>query len=50
MIVLLRRWRSDRRYRATLGALSRLSRSQLAELGIRPYEVRRLAREAARVA
>lgn len=45
----IRRWRSDRRYRSTLRALRSLSARQLSELGIRPFEIQRLAREAARV-
>ena len=44
-----RRWRSDRRYRSTLRALRSLSAQQLGELGIRPFEIQRLAREAARM-
>jgi len=48
MTQILRRWRSDRRYRATLQALCGMSDRQLAELGIRPFEVDHLAREAAR--
>lgn len=43
----LRRWRSDRRYKATLRALSNLTARQLSELGIRPVDIQRLAREAA---
>lgn len=43
-----RRWRSDRRYRSTLRELSSLSARQLSELGIRPVEIQRLARAAAR--
>ena len=46
----LRRWRSDRRYRVTLRALQSLTARQLGELGIRPFEIQRLAREAARTA
>jgi uncharacterized protein YjiS (DUF1127 family) len=46
----LRRWRSCRRYRTTLRALSSLTVGQLSELGIRPMEIHHLAREAARVA
>lgn len=49
MTQTLRRWRSCRRYRSTLRALQSLSAQQLGELGIRPYEIKRLAREAARV-
>lgn len=48
MTKILRRWRSDRRYRATLLALSGMSDRQLAELGISPFEVDHLAREVAR--
>ena len=44
----LRRWRSGRRYRTTLRALSSLTARQLRELGIRPVEIQHLAREAAR--
>jgi uncharacterized protein YjiS (DUF1127 family) len=44
----IRRWRSARRYRATLRALRGLTARQLNELGIRPVEIQRLAREAAR--
>ena len=43
-----RRWRSTRRYKATLRALSSLTARQLSELGIRPVEIQHLAREAAR--
>jgi uncharacterized protein YjiS (DUF1127 family) len=43
-----RRWRSDRRYRSTLRELNSLSARQLSELGIRPVEIQRLARAAAR--
>ena len=43
-----RRWRSDRQYRATLRELHSLTARQLRELGIRPVEIQRLAREAAR--
>jgi uncharacterized protein YjiS (DUF1127 family) len=46
----LRRWRSDRRYRSTLRALQSLTARQLSELGIRPFEIQRLAREASKVA
>ncbi len=46
----LRRWRSGRRYKATLRALSTLSARQLSELGIRPVEIQHLAREAAKFA
>jgi uncharacterized protein YjiS (DUF1127 family) len=49
MTKTLRRWRSDRRYRSTLRALRSLTARQLGELGIRPFEIQRLAREAARV-
>jgi uncharacterized protein YjiS (DUF1127 family) len=49
MTKVLRRWRSDRRYRTTLRALSTLTARQLSELGIRPVEINRLAREAARL-
>ena len=45
----LRRWRSDRRYRSTLRALQSLSERQLCELGIRPFEIQHLAREASRL-
>jgi uncharacterized protein YjiS (DUF1127 family) len=45
-----RRWRSDRRYRATVRELLGLSARQLSELGIRPAHIQRLAREAARAA
>ena len=48
MTETLRRWRSDRRYRATLRELRSLTARQLTELGIRPVEIQRLAREAAR--
>ncbi|HEX9904433.1 MAG TPA: DUF1127 domain-containing protein [Propylenella sp.] len=48
MTETLRRWRSERRYRATLRALRGLSARQLKELGIRASEIQRLAREAAR--
>jgi uncharacterized protein YjiS (DUF1127 family) len=44
----LRRWRSCRRYRTTLRALSSLTARQLSELGIRPVEIHYLARETAR--
>ena len=44
----IRRWRSERRYRTTLRELHRLSARQLNELGIRPIEIQRLAREASR--
>lgn len=44
-----RRWRSDRRYRATLRALTSLTTLQLRELGIRPVEIPHLACEAAKV-
>ncbi len=50
MTKTLRRWRSCRRYRSTLRALSSLTANQLGELGIRPVEIHYLAREAARVA
>lgn len=43
-----RRWRSDRRYRSTLRELHSLTARELRELGIRPVEIQRLAREAAR--
>ena len=43
-----RRWRSDRQYRTTLRELRNLTARQLSELGIRPVEIQRLAREAAR--
>jgi len=43
-----RRWYSDRRYKATLRELRSLTARQLRELGIRPVEINRLAREAAR--
>ena len=46
----IRRWRSERRYRATLRQLRNLSMRQLRELGIRPSEIQRLALEAARIA
>ena len=49
MTSTLRRWRSGRRYRSTLRALRSLTARQLGELGIRPFEIQRLAREAARV-
>jgi uncharacterized protein YjiS (DUF1127 family) len=45
-----RRWLSGRRYRTTLRALRSLSARQLSELGIRPFEIQHLAREAARFA
>jgi uncharacterized protein YjiS (DUF1127 family) len=48
MTKTLRRWRSERRYRTTLRELRGLSARQLRELGIRPMEIQRLAREAAR--
>jgi uncharacterized protein YjiS (DUF1127 family) len=48
MTETFRRWRSDRRYRSILRALRSLSAQQLGELGIRPFEIQRLAREAAR--
>jgi uncharacterized protein YjiS (DUF1127 family) len=48
MTKTLRRWRSCRRYRSTLRALSGLTARQLSELGIRPVEIQHLAREAAR--
>jgi uncharacterized protein YjiS (DUF1127 family) len=48
MTGILRRWRSSRRYRAILRALSALTAGQLQELGIRPVEINHLAREAAR--
>jgi len=48
MTKTLRRWRSCRRYRSTLRALSGLTARQLSELGIRPVEIKHLAREAAR--
>lgn len=44
-----RRWRSDRRYRVILRELRSLTARQLSELGIRPVEIQRLAREAARI-
>lgn len=43
-----RRWRSERRFRATLRALHGLTPRQLSQLGIRPHEINRLAREASR--
>ena len=46
----LRRWRSERRYRATLRELRGLTARQLSELGIRHTEIQRLAREAAQTA
>ena len=46
----LRRWRSCRRYRTTLRALSSLTAGELRELGIRPVEIHHLAREASRLA
>ena len=49
MTETIRRWRSDRRYRMTLRELHGLTTRQLRELGIRPAEIQRLAREAARV-
>ncbi len=49
MTETFRRWRSSRRYRTTLRELRSLSARQLSELGIRPVEIQRLAREAARV-
>ena len=49
MTKTLRRWRSERRYRATLRELRGLSARQLRGLGIRPVEIQRLAREAARL-
>lgn len=45
----IRRWRSERRYRTTLRELHGLTARQLRELGIRPMEIQRLAREVARV-
>jgi uncharacterized protein YjiS (DUF1127 family) len=42
------RWRSERRYRATLRALRGLSVRELTELGIRPADIHRLARAATR--
>ncbi len=48
MTSTLRRWRSNRRYRTILRELHDLSARQLGELGIRPVEIHRLAREAAR--
>lgn len=50
MTKTLRRWRSNRRYKSTLRALRNLTERQLGELGIRPFEIQRLAREAARTA
>ena len=47
MTETFRRWRSDRRYKSTLRELRGLSARQLSELGIRPAEIQRLAREAA---
>jgi uncharacterized protein YjiS (DUF1127 family) len=49
MTETFRRWRSDRRYRSILRALRSLSAQQLGELGIRPFEIQRLAREASRM-
>jgi uncharacterized protein YjiS (DUF1127 family) len=46
----IRRWRSERRYRETLRELRAMSARQLSELGIRPLEIQRLAREVARAA
>jgi uncharacterized protein YjiS (DUF1127 family) len=50
MTKMLRNWRSERRYRVTLRELRGLTASQLSELGIRPVEIQRLAREAAQLA
>jgi uncharacterized protein YjiS (DUF1127 family) len=43
-----RRWLSSRRYRTTVRELRSLTVRQLSELGIRPAEINRLAREVAR--
>jgi len=50
MCQTIRRWRLDRRYRATVRELSSLTVGQLRELGIRPAEIHRLAFESARAA
>jgi uncharacterized protein YjiS (DUF1127 family) len=50
MTKMLRTWRSERRYRTTLRELRELTACQLRELGIRPMEIQRLAREAAQFA
>jgi uncharacterized protein YjiS (DUF1127 family) len=50
MTKILRNWRSERRYRATLRELRGLTARQLSELGIRPVEIQRLAREATQFA
>lgn len=44
----IRRWRAERRYRTTLRELRGLTERELRQLGIRPSEIRRLARDAAR--
>jgi uncharacterized protein YjiS (DUF1127 family) len=47
---VIRRWRCERRYRETLRELRALSALQLSELGIRPMQIKHLAREVARSA
>jgi uncharacterized protein YjiS (DUF1127 family) len=47
MTEIYRRWRFDRRYRTTVRELRGLTARQLSELGIRPADIQRLAREAA---
>ena len=42
-----RRWRAKRRYRTTLRELRNLSLRELRQLGIRPGEIQRLARDVA---
>ena len=49
MTICIRCWRSERRFRSTLRELRRLTFQELSELGIRPAEIQRLAREAARM-
>jgi hypothetical protein len=43
----IRRWRTDRRYRATLRRLQGLSTRELGHLGIPAADMKRLARELA---
>jgi uncharacterized protein YjiS (DUF1127 family) len=45
----IRRWRTDRRYRATLRRLQGLSTRELGHLGIPPTDLKRLASELSRV-
>lgn len=49
MRTAIRRWLYARRYRVTLRQLQRLRPGELESLGIPPWEITHLAREAARL-